>query len=142
MNDGLASFLTILLGLAGGIVVGSALVAFLTVLDVIPRLCQLTRSFQSIYAYEFAVASGAVFWTLTDFFGWQFSLPVWVTGISGLFAGCFVGLLAAGLTEVLNVIPILAKRIGISDFLLWLLLAMVLGKIFGSLFDWIIYQTL
>lgn len=142
MSEAVGYVIIVLLGLAGGVVVGSALVAFLTVLDVIPRLTQITRSFKYIYAYEFAIVSGAVFWTLTDFLEWQFHLPIWTTMLCGLFAGCFIGLLAAGLTEVLNVIPILAKRVGISNYLLWLLLAMVLGKIFGSLFDWIVFQTL
>jgi stage V sporulation protein AB len=55
----------------------------------------------------------------------------------GLASGIFIGLLAAALTEVLNVFPILAKRIGIEGQIVVLIMAIVLGKIFGSLFHWL-----
>ncbi|MMZ69369.1 hypothetical protein D3C76_1689220 [compost metagenome] len=58
----------------------------------------------------------------------------------GLFDGFFVGMLAAALTEVLNVLPILAKRLHMQQYLLGLLLAMVCGKVAGSLFEWFIYS--
>ncbi len=41
----------------------------------------------------------------------------------------FVGMLAAALTEVLNVLPILAKRIGFGSKIIILLMAIVFGKI-------------
>ena len=56
-----------------------------------------------------------------------------------LSGGVFVGMLAAALTEVLNVFPILAKRVGIEDRIIILIMAIVLGKIFGSLFHWIYF---
>ena len=37
------AFLAAFIGLAGGIAVGSGMVAFLVVLDIIPRLAQITR---------------------------------------------------------------------------------------------------
>lgn len=60
----------------------------------------------------------------------------------GLFAGLFIGMLAAALTEVLNVLPILVKRIGMGDRILILLMAIVFGKIIGSLFQWLIFVHL
>ncbi|MDA1474999.1 stage V sporulation protein AB [Bacillus changyiensis] len=127
------------LGLAGGVAVGSGFVAFLTVLGVIPRLIQLTKTKTYIRAYEWAVILGAVFG------GWEtlntdrFFLSKWLLIPIGLFSGVFIGMLAAALTEVLNVLPILAKRIGLADRVLILLMAIVLGKIIGSLFQWFIF---
>jgi stage V sporulation protein AB len=57
----------------------------------------------------------------------------------GVLAGCFVGMLAAALTEVINVLPIMAKRLGIDGYMMWLLMAMILGKVIGSLFEWLVY---
>jgi stage V sporulation protein AB len=128
------------LGLAGGVAVGSGTVAFLMVLDVIPRLTQLTRSYMYIQWYEIAVVAGSLFFTFADFYSWRLSLFPLGTAVIGLFMGCFIGLLAAALTEVVNVIPILAKRVGIGSYITWLLLAMMLGKVFGSLFEWIVYM--
>jgi stage V sporulation protein AB len=129
----------VFIGLAGGLVVGSGVVAFLVVLDILPRLAQITKSYRFIRWYEGAVITGSLFWTLTDFFDWKASLPSMLTAWIGLLCGCFVGLLAAALTEVVNVLPILAKRMGIGDYISWLLMAMVLGKVLGSLFEWLVY---
>lgn len=63
-------------------------------------------------------------------------MPILFTSIYGVFAGVFVGTLAAGLTEALNVFPILAKRLNMDSKLIFLLMAMVLGKIIGSLLQW------
>jgi stage V sporulation protein AB len=129
--------LQLFIGIAGGIAVGSGMVAFLVVLDIIPRLAQITRSYRHIRWYEVAVVSGAFLFTLADFFDWTFSLFSFAAVFWGLLAGCFVGMLAGALTEVMNVIPILAKRVGMDSYIIWLLMAMVFGKVIGSLLDWL-----
>jgi stage V sporulation protein AB len=129
--------LQLFIGFAGGIAVGSAMVAFLVVLDIIPRLAQITRSYHSIRWYEVAIVSGSLIFTLTDIFDWSFSLFSLTAVIFGLFSGCFVGMLAGALTEVMNVIPILAKRVGMDSYIIWLLMAMIFGKVIGSLMDWL-----
>ncbi len=128
-----------LIGLAGGLAVGSGFVAFLSVLGVIPRLTQLTKTMKMIRFYEWAVVFGAVLggcatlWDYSLLFSMYFLIPI------GLLMGTFIGMLAAALTEVLNVLPILAKRIGIERKIVFLLMAIVMGKIFGSLFQWIYF---
>jgi stage V sporulation protein AB len=129
----------IVIGLAGGLAVGTGFVAFLAVLGVIPRLTQLTKTMKWIYAYEWSAVFGAV----TG--GWM-SLRSSALDISkywliplGLFSGVFIGMLAAALTEVLNVWPILAKRIGMVDKIILLMMALVFGKVFGSLFYWMYF---
>lgn len=136
----MAHLLLVLIGLGGGIAVGSGIVAFLTVLDVIPRLAQFNRAQRLVRGFEGAIISGALFWTWVDFSGISLHAPTWLVGVYGLFAGCFIGLLAAALTEVLNVLPILAKRVFMVDRILVLLMAMVLGKVFGSLFQWLVFE--
>lgn len=134
--------LSIFIGLGGGLAVGSGFVAFLTVLGVIPRLTQLSKTEKFIHGYEWAVIlgalSGAIF-SLNDItfkFNPLFAIPI------GVAAGMFVGMLAAALTEVLNVLPILAKRVGVQEKIIFLLMAIVFGKIFGSLFHWIYFVDL
>lgn len=132
------ALLLALIGFSGGVAVGSGFVAFITVLDIIPRLVQLTRSHRHLRKMEWALVGGVVFFTLLDFYGWQIFLPRWCASLYGLLAGVFVGMLAAGLTEALNVFPILAKRLQMDEKLLYLLMAMVLGKIAGSLLQWML----
>lgn len=131
----------IFVGLAGGLAVGSGFVAFLVVLDLIPRMAQICRSGPRIHIFEGIVVLGTLFWTLADFFGFRFAFSPVGTIAVGLAAGCFVGMLAGALTEVLNVFPILARRLGMSGSLIGLLMAMVLGKVAGSLFEWFIYSS-
>ena len=48
------------IGLSSGFAVGAGFVAFLTVLGVIPRLTQLTKTMQYIHFYEWAIVIGVV----------------------------------------------------------------------------------
>jgi len=127
------------IGLAGGLAVGSGFVAFLVVLGIIPRLTQLTKTMKMIRFYEWAVVLGAVFGGTGSLWNYEFFFTPYVLIPIGLATGVFVGMLAAALTEVLNVLPILAKRIRIEEKIIILLMAMVFGKVLGSLFQWMYF---
>lgn len=133
-----------LLGLSGGLAVGSGLIALLVILDLIPRLAQLARAYRRSAWFETAIVFGALYWTLADFGDWILPLgsdgAAWLSAFAGLFAGLFIGMLAGALTEVINVLPILAKRLRLTPKLPALVWAMVLGKLAGSLFDWLVYH--
>lgn len=141
MINWLVNIFIALLGLAGGLAVGSGLVALLIVLDLIPRLAQIANAYRLSIWFETAVICGSLYWTFADFMDWHLPLPsgAFLIG-AGLLDGIFVGMLAAALTEVLNVLPILAKRMNLSDYMVALVMAMVLGKTLGSLFDWLVFQ--
>ncbi len=134
--------LVMLIGLGGGLAVGSGFVAFITVFGILPRLAQLTKTHAFILVYEWAIVAGALagaWFSLDDIF---FTFSEYVLIPLGFAAGMFIGMIAAALTEVLNVLPILAKRIGVGEEILRILTAIVLGKIFGSLFHWIFFINL
>ena len=54
--------------------------------------------------------------------------------VFGLFAGMFIGCLALAIAEMLDSIPIFARRISFRHGLGWAILGMAAGKICGSLF--------
>lgn len=132
----------IFIGLAGGLSVGTGFVAFLTVLGVIPRLTQLSKTMKMIHWYEWSVVLGALAGVLVSLEDVVLYLTPFLLIPMGLAVGIFVGMIAAALTEVLNVLPILAKRVGVDGKITNLLMAIVLGKIFGSLFHWIYFVKL
>ncbi|MFZ3577079.1 stage V sporulation protein AB [Virgibacillus sp. DJP39] len=132
----LINIVEIIIGLASGLAVGSGFVAFLMVLGIVPRLIQLSHSMKLIHLYGPCVIAGSLFGVYMSFTLTTWDQPLLVLMIWGIFHGIFNGMLAAALTEVLNVFPIISKRIGVDKQLLWLLMAIVLGKIFGSLFQW------
>jgi stage V sporulation protein AB len=88
-----------------------------------------------------AVVLGAVTWTWLDLMGWSFTFTPWLTSFVGLLMGAFVGTVAAALAEVLNVFPILTRRLHMERVLSWLIAAVLLGKVFGSLFEWLVFRT-
>lgn len=141
MINWLVNIFIALLGLAGGLAVGSGLVALLIVLDLIPRLAQIANAYRLSIWFETAVICGSLYWSFADFMDWHLPFPsgAFLIG-AGLLDGIFVGMLAAALTEVMNVLPILAKRMNLSDYMVALVMAMVLGKTLGSLFDWLVFQ--
>ncbi|WP_269813814.1 MULTISPECIES: stage V sporulation protein AB [Paraliobacillus] len=127
------------IGLGSGLVVGTGFVAFLTMLGIIPRLVTLSKTKKFLHYYEMAVIVGVFFGTYLSFSNYTFYLPNFILVIWGLLHGIFIGMLAAALTEVLNVFPILAKRIRVDHQIIWLMMAIVLGKIIGSLFQWLVF---
>ncbi|MFB1050445.1 stage V sporulation protein AB [Paraliobacillus sp. JSM ZJ581] len=129
----------IIVGLASGLIVGTGFVAFITVLGIIPRLIQLSKTNKFLHFYEFGVVSGVMFGSYLSFTPFHLKVGVPFVLIWGLLHGVFIGMLAAALTEVLNVFPILAKRINVDQQIIWLMLAIVLGKIAGSLFQWLLF---
>ncbi|MGM9927667.1 MAG: stage V sporulation protein AB [Bacillus sp. (in: firmicutes)] len=129
----------VFIGLAGGVAVGSGFVAFLTVLGVVPRLTQLTKTQKMLRYYEIGVVAGVICGSLASLNDFVLYWPGITLACIGLLSGLFNGMLAAALTEVLNVLPILAKRIGIHEKIVYLVMAFVFGKIVGSLFQWIYF---
>lgn len=134
------ALIVIMIGLANGLAVGGGFVAFLTLLGVAPRLTQLTKTKKYVHYYIWALVVGAQCgaWASLHSFTFHFS-GLW-TIVIGLMAGMFIGMLAAALTEVLNVIPIVVKRIGLYDRIVYLLMALAIGKICGSLFQWLFFE--
>lgn len=132
--------LLMLIGLAEGIVVGTAIVAFLTILDIVPRLAQFTETYDKCSYYEFSIILGAVSGAIVVFLNWQLNLPVILVIMTGFFMGVFTGLLAAALTEVLNVLPVLSKRLGLQQEIYLMLMSLILGKVAGSLIYWLVPQ--
>ncbi|WP_249871913.1 stage V sporulation protein AB [Oceanobacillus saliphilus] len=132
----LINLLQILIGFGGGLAVGAGFVAFITVLGIIPRLIQLSKTESLIKVYSASVIIGLLIGTYFSFATVSFQQPVVALIIWGILHGIFNGMLAAALTEVLNVFPILSRRIRMENYLLFLLMAILFGKVFGSLFQW------
>lgn len=127
------------IGFASGLGVGAGFVGFITVLGVIPRLVQLSKTSHLLPVYSACIVAGLLLGTYLSFTNFSWSQPLLVLVLWGVFHGIFNGMLAAALTEILNVFPILSKRIGLERYLLGLLMAIVFGKVAGSLFQWLYF---
>ncbi|MCF6408298.1 stage V sporulation protein AB [Pseudalkalibacillus salsuginis] len=131
-----------LIGLGAGLAVGAGFVAILTVFGIIPRLMQITKTNSKIRSYEISIITGVLFSSWYGLRDYTISSSQWLLIPIGLASGTFIGMLAAALTEVLNVLPVLMKRVGFKEQVLILLMAILFGKVIGSLFHWIFFVHL
>ncbi|WP_221565303.1 stage V sporulation protein AB [Alkalihalobacillus sp. TS-13] len=134
--------IVMLIGLGGGLAVGAGFVAILTVFGIIPRLMQITKTYSKLKGYEIGIITGVLFSSWYGLRDLTISSSQWLLIPIGIASGTFIGMLAAALTEVLNVLPILMKRVGFKEQVLILLMAILFGKVVGSLFHWIFFVQL
>lgn len=130
--------IAITIAFANGLAVGSGLVSFLAIIGLVPRLAEVTHTEHRLRYYEITMVCGSTLAAMESAFSVKLNLPAVVTIIPGVFMGLFVGCLAAALAEILNVLPVMARRVGLLVYIRVLLLAMIIGKVIGSLIYWIV----
>lgn len=123
------------IGLCSGLTVAAGVFAFITMLGIIPRLATRTHTRKHIYLYEAAIIWGGALgniWIL-----YQISLPLTSLFLCaiGLFSGMFVGCLAMALAEVIRVFPIMTNRIQLREGFPMVVIAVAVGKVAGTLFQ-------
>ena len=120
-------------GLCSGLAVAGGLFALIIALGVVADFADRTHTARYILWYEDAVAAGGILGNLMSVYA--ISLPPGSLGAGavGIFAGVFVGAWAMALTEIINIIPIFARRLDLRRGLELLVLSMALGRTIGSL---------
>jgi stage V sporulation protein AB len=150
------------MGAVWGIATSAGVFALLIKLGVVPRMIAVCHLAKHVLACENAIMlgtiAGCVFSlgapgsSLWDFFGEnagylaQMAPAMTVSGILlaalGLGAGIFVGCQAMALAEILNMFPILFRRLKLQMGLAAMVTALALGKLAGSLWYFIFsYQN-
>src|SRR5699024_12319706 len=103
----------IVVGLSSGIVIGSAFLALLTFLGVLPSLMQWVKNTYNGKAFTASLLTGTLYGTYLTFtgssimFGFPFLVVRWL--LQGICNGMFV----AAVVEVLHVFPMICQRSGI-----------------------------
>lgn len=151
----LKQILLALIGISSGLIVSAGVFTVLISVGLIPRFAGKMHVARKIFALEEMVVLGtlvggfaSVFsdWGMVgkfvrehQLFGEGATDGLWnLIGtaflvIFGLFAGIFVGCLALAIAEMLDTIPIFARRIGFRHGLGVAILSVALGKLTGSL---------
>mgnify|MGYP000916618933 CR=1 FL=1 len=125
--------LMVLIAFASGIVVSGGVFAFIAVIGIVPRIAWKTKTIKYVPLYEDAITLGGIFGCSTLFIDYSIPLGKIFTAGVGLASGIFVGCLAVSLAEVLNVIPIFMRRLRTTENLQYMILALALGKLIGSI---------
>lgn len=157
-NSGMFLFLAVF-GLSAGLLVSAGIFTVLLAVGLTPRFVGTTHTAKKIFLYEGCITAGAVLGTLFSaipvmgcagewlreqlfFMGGEDGALVSVLdiggevflGIAGLFIGMFVGCLALAIAEMLDSIPIFARRTSFRHGLGTAVLAVAVGKLVGSFY--------
>lgn len=140
-----------ILGGVGGLMVSGGVFTALFAPGLVPRFAGKTQTAQYILKYEDAVILGCILGGILSIFPFErlweraaFMEPFFTSNIwrmiagwglsaAGFFSGCFIGCVALAIAEMLDSIPIFARRIGFRKGLGIAVLSVALGKIVGSL---------
>ena len=147
----------IIFGLCGGGLVAAGLYAFITILGLVPRLAARTHTASQIHRYENWIVAGALFGNLLNLHqlpfyrvgqwigqhlpaqildSWEWCLSVFSLGfpfVMGTASGIFVGCLVMSLAETLDTLPTMSRRIHLSVGIQYIIEALAIGKLVGSL---------
>lgn len=120
-------------GLSSGLMVSAGVFALIATAKILPCLAEKTHTAQYSMLYESCVVFGGILGNLISVYHQAPPLGLVGVGVFGLFTGIFVGCLSVALAEILNVIPIMVRRIQLSTGAAWVMLSMAVGKMAGSL---------
>ena len=146
MGVGMKTILIWMMGISSGLMVSAGVFTVLFVVGLVPRFAGRTNTARFEILYEEFLIFGAVLADVLSVFPIKGSIGQFLTWMSdagvlltvilvliGMFAGIFVGCLSIALAEVLDGIPIFARRIRLKMGLSIAVFAVALGKIVGAL---------
>lgn len=138
MYDYIKSILIVAVSFSSGLVISSAVFAFISAIGVIPDLAVKTKTTKFITLYEEMIIFGGIFGSCYSFIHYNIPLDSNILGkifiaIFFIAIGIFVGTLASALAEVIDVIPIFSERSKIKHGIPILMISMAIGKCVGSL---------
>lgn len=129
----------VLLGMisfSGGLIIAFGLVALIVGLNLIPRFAGITYTASHLRLYEKCLMAGAILGNVFTIYPLRLSVGGWMAGMIGLFGGIYLGSWVVALTEVIDMFPILSKKIDIKVGVRWIIVSTAIGK---SLFSFLYY---
>lgn len=146
------TFFLILTGVSYGLLAAAGVFTVLAAVGLVPRFAGKTHTAKYVILYEEMVIFGTLTGCVLSIFSrycqfgswWQKAFPgqtellygigIFWQAVFGLFAGMFVGCLALAIAEMLDSIPILARRVSFRHGLGLAVISMAAGKLCGSVF--------
>ena len=115
-----------------GIIVSGGVFSFIAMIGIIPRLAQKTKTKAFIRYYEDVIVIAGIAGASTLVFRYELNVPKGLIWICALCGGIFLGCLAVSITEVLDVIPIVARRANVLSSIKYFIISLAIGKCIGT----------
>lgn len=129
----------IIFGFSSGIMVGSGVVAILILVGIIPHMAKISKTKQYVNLYEKILVIGTFLGSIMSLYQVHIGIGGLGAVVSGLAYGIFIGLLSSGLTEIIDYIPVVSRRLKIPTiYLKYVIISLLIGKVIGSFLGWII----
>lgn len=125
---------------AFGFAVAGGYLALISMIGILPRLASTSKTAKYIMCYENALMYGVFIGTLVYSYEIFFVTGPIIPALAGLFGGVFIGCLAGALAEVVNVIPIFARRAKLRKGIPYIIYALGFGKGIGVLVQFFILR--
>lgn len=134
--------LLVLSGFSFGTLASAGVFTVLVAISLVPRFAGRTHTASHILFYENCVVYGTIFGMIFSVFQrpGQYSVIFlqWISPIPemimGFFIGCFVGCLALSIAEMLDSIPIFARRVRLRYGMGIVILCVAFGKMIGAFY--------
>jgi stage V sporulation protein AB len=122
-----------IIGLAAGFTVSAGVFAFISSLQIIPKLAARTNTAKCMMWYEDCVTLGGTLGNVILLFQIPFPLGMAGLAVTGIFGGMFVGCMAVALAEVVDAFPVFSRRIRLSKGFVYIMGALAIGKGIGAI---------
>lgn len=129
------------LGLICGMAVAGGTFALIVGISVVPRVVFMSKTAKEVMFYENMIMLGGILGNIITVFT-DIPIPLGSFGLIlfGLGCGIQVGCLVMALAEIMNVFPIIFRRISLKIGMSYVITAMALGKVIGGL--WYFYHQM
>lgn len=123
------------IGIASGMFVAGGLFVFITMTGVLQRLATGSKTAKYVYGYESVVIMGCTIANVIFIYNIKIPFSIVFLVLYGFFSGIYTGCLSFVIAEVLNVFPILIKRLQLKKGLAMIITVFAIGKLFGALYQ-------
>ncbi|MCD7813291.1 MAG: stage V sporulation protein AB [Lachnospiraceae bacterium] len=125
--------LAVIVGFASGFLVAGGVASVMIGLGILTRFIGISHTARQILWYEDAIFLGAMAGDVVTLFDFKLAGGAWMLVPAGLFIGIFIGGWIMALAEIVDIFPVYSRKLGISQNVSWLVIALAAGKVTGSL---------
>lgn len=122
-----------IIGFSSGLVVAGGVIALIVGLGIVTRYVGITHTGRHLRLYEDFALLGGVFGVLLTVYNMPVPLGSFGLILLGIGSGIYVGSWILALAEIVNIFPIMTRRIGMVKGMSMAIISMAVGKVLGSL---------